>query len=131
MSHLTTLLTTLLPLCALAQEPSLVTDIDHAKWQHDSDDPPGGESSILRMDRQTGAMEFLARYPAGFAFKTHSHKANERFVLLLGRARVESGATTTEITSGGFAYFPKGTPHSITCTSETPCTFYLYWDAKP
>ncbi len=110
---------------------ALITDIEHARWQHDADDPPGGESAILRTDQRTGAMEFLARYPAGFAFKTHAHKANERFILLQGKARVESGATTTEITAGGFAYLPKGTAHRITCASATPCTFYLFWDAKP
>ena len=125
------LLALLLPAWAQAPDRALVTDADHAKWQHDSDDPPGGESSILRMDRQTGGMEFLARYPGGFAFKPHSHKANERFVLLRGRAEVATGDAKTEIGAGGFAYFPKGQTHNISCAPAEPCTFYLFWDAKP
>ena len=131
MKAFASLLTLLLPLWAQAPDRPLVIDMEHTKWQHGSDDPPGGESSMLRVDRQTGAMEFLARYPGGFAFKPHTHKANERFVLLQGRAAVELGGMKTEITASGFAYFPKGQLHNITCVSTTPCTFYLYWDASP
>jgi len=121
----------LFPLWAQAPDRPLAVSAGQAKWQHDSDDPPGGESSVLRMDRQTGAMEFLARYPGGFALKAHSHKANERFVLLQGTTVVEFDGVKTEIAASGFAYFPKGQSHAIQCVSATPCTFYLYWDAKP
>jgi quercetin dioxygenase-like cupin family protein len=122
--------------CASAQTPSptpkaVVVNSREAKWQHDSDDPPGGESLVLRMDRQTGGMEFFARYPAGFAFKPHSHKANERYLLFEGRVVVETGGEKTTIDPGGFAYFPAGTVHSISCTSTTPCMWYLGWDGKP
>ncbi len=108
-----------------------VVNSREAKWQHDADDPPGGESLVLRMDRKTGAMEFFARYPAGFAFKTHAHKANERFLLIEGKASIEVGDAKTSIDPGGFAYFPAGQVHRISCVSSTPCVWYLAWDAKP
>jgi quercetin dioxygenase-like cupin family protein len=116
---------------AQAPDGPVVVDLASASWQHDPDDPPGGESSILRMDRQSGGMEFLARYPGGFAFKPHSHKANERFILFGGRAAVEAGGVKTTIGPAGFAYFPKNQIHSVACVSSEPCTWYLQWDGKP
>jgi quercetin dioxygenase-like cupin family protein len=117
----------------LAQTTPVATKIvnsSDAKWQHDSDDPPGGESLILRMDRATGAMEFMARYPAGFAFKPHAHKANERFLLFEGKASVEAGGATVVLDPGGYAYFPTGQTHSITCVAAARCMFFVAWDAK-
>jgi mannose-6-phosphate isomerase-like protein (cupin superfamily) len=119
---------------AWAQSPAdvpVVVNSHEAKWQHDADDPPGGESLVLRMDRKTGAMEFFARDPPGFAFKTHSHKANERFLLMEGKASVEVGDAKSPVEPGGFAYFPAGQVHRISCVSSTPCMWYLAWDAKP
>ena len=119
------------------QAPSAprIVNPNEVKWQHDADDPPGGESLILRLDRATGAMEFMARYPGGFAFKPHAHKANERFILFEGRAQVRSAmeaeSKPTELGPGGYAYFPTGHTHSITCVSATRCMWYLSWDAKP
>ena len=78
----------------------MVVNSHDAKWQHDANDPPGGESLVLRTDRKTGAMEFFARYPAGFAFKPHAHKANERFMLMEGKAAVEVGDAKTRNRSG-------------------------------
>jgi uncharacterized cupin superfamily protein len=117
----------------IAQAPDRAITINSAtaKFQHDSDDPPGGESLMVRMDRHTGAMEFFARYPAGFAFKPHAHKANERFILFEGRVQTESGGTKTTLDPGGFAYFPAGQTHSLTCVSTVKCMWYLAWDAKP
>jgi len=118
---------------AMAQTaaPAIVVNSRGAKFQHDSDDPPGGESLMLKMDKQTGAMEFFARYPAGFAFKPHAHKANERFMLLEGRASVEANGAMTTLDPSGFAFFPAGQTHKISCISSTPCMWYLAWDAKP
>jgi mannose-6-phosphate isomerase-like protein (cupin superfamily) len=131
MKLLPILLVLMAGLRAQAPDQALVIDLDHVKWQHDSDDPPGGESAILRMDRQTGAMEFLARYPGGFAFKPHSHQANERFILFRGQASIEVDGKKTLFGESGIAYFPKGQVHKITCTSKGPCTWYLNWDGKP
>jgi mannose-6-phosphate isomerase-like protein (cupin superfamily) len=114
-----------------ASENSVVVNSRDSKWQHDADDPPGGESLILRMDKKTGAMEFFARYPAGFAFKPHAHKANERFILMEGKATIEVGDAKTGLDPGGFAYFPAGQTHRISCVSSTACMWYLAWDGKP
>jgi len=119
-------------LCAqtVADQPVIV-NAREAKFQHDSDDPPGGESLMLRMDKKTGGMEFFARYPAGYAFKPHQHKSNERFLLLEGTATVDSGGKKTQLQPGGFSYFPAGTMHSHTCGAESKCMWYLMWDGKP
>ena len=113
-----------------ADHPVTVNSRD-AKFQHDSDDPPGGESLMIRMDRKTGAMEFFARYPAGFTFKPHSHKANERFMLLEGRVAVEAGGSKTTLDPGGFVFMPAGQTHGLSCVSTEKCMWYLAWDGKP
>jgi len=114
-----------------AAPPAIIVNSREAKFQHDSDDPPGGESLMLKMDKQTGAMEFFARYPAGFAFKPHAHKANERFMLLEGRATVEANGATRDLDPSGFAFFPAGQTHKISCVSASACMWYLAWDGKP
>jgi mannose-6-phosphate isomerase-like protein (cupin superfamily) len=126
----------LLLFCVTARTQSsaggaVVVNSHNAKWTHDSGDPPGAESLDLRTDVKTGAAEFFARYPGGFAFKPHSHKANERFMLVEGRAAVEVGDVKTSLDPGGFAYFPAGQTHKISCVSSTPCMWYLGWDGRP
>ena len=119
---------------APAQAPPdapVVVNSREATWRHESDDPPGGESLMLRMDRQTGAMEFFARNPAGYTLKPHSHKANERLLLMEGRAMVQAGEKKTNLDPGGFAYFPAGQVHSVTCDAGSRCVFYVAWDRKP
>jgi len=110
---------------------AVVVNSHQATWQHEADDPPGGESLMLRMDRETGAMEFFARNPAGYSLKPHSHKANERLLLMEGRAVVQASEKKTNLDPGGFAYFPAGQVHSVTCDSGSRCVFYVAWDRKP
>ena len=126
----------LLLFCVAARTQSstggaVVVNSHDAKWTHYPNDPPGAESVDLRTDGQTGATEFFARYPGGFAFKPHSHKANERFMLMEGRAAIEVGDVKSSLDPGGFAFFPAGQTHKISCVSTTPCMWYLGWDGKP
>lgn len=114
-----------------ASDRAVVVNSRDGKFKHDSDDPPGAESLMLRMDKASGAMEFFSRYPAGFTFKAHAHKSNERFMLLEGRVTVEVGGAKTTLEAGGFSYIPAGQTHSLSCTSTTKCLWYLAWDGKP
>jgi mannose-6-phosphate isomerase-like protein (cupin superfamily) len=110
---------------------AVVVNSHNAKWTRDPKDPPGAESLDLRTDAKTGATEFFARYPGGYAFKPHSHKANERFMLIESRAAIEVGDVMSTLDPGGFAYFPAGQTHKISCVSSTPCMWYLGWNGKP
>jgi len=69
---------------------AIITNLADAKWTHETG---GSESVTLREDPQTGAMELLARYPAGHVFAPHWHSVNERIVLLEGRLSLKQGDT--------------------------------------
>src|SRR5689334_1100559 len=109
-----------------ATEKSVVANLATSKWTHDSGDPPGSESVLLREDAASGAMELLVRYPAGHVFAPHWHSSNERVILLEGRMSV-NGAT---LEPGGYAFLPAREVQRMSCTSSTRCSFYVHWDAK-
>lgn len=111
-------------------DEAVVVNSREANWQHDPDDPPGGESLTLRTDKKTGATEFFAKYPAGYESKPHTHKVNERLLLTSGQMSVETGGKKTVLDAGGFAYVPAGQMHRISCVSAVPCVWYLAWDGK-
>jgi anti-sigma factor ChrR (cupin superfamily) len=95
------------------------------KWESSKD----SESSTLREDPKSGATELFARYPAGHIFPPHWHSANERIVLIEGRISIENHGTQRFIEPGGYAYLPAREVQSMTCASQTRCSFYVFWDA--
>lgn len=96
-----------------------------AKWDAAT---RGSESVTLREDKQSGATELLARYPAGHVFPPHWHSANEWIVLIEGRIAIEDGAQKRYVEPGGYAYLPAHQIQKMTCASETRCSFYVFWD---
>jgi quercetin dioxygenase-like cupin family protein len=110
---------------AFAQPAAVVIpDLATAKWEKD-------DSILLRQDAKTGAMELLVRYPGGKKLATHAHKSTEHMVLIEGKMTIHiAAAGPATLTPGGVAIVPAGTPHSITCSSDTRCTFYLAWDPR-
>ena len=96
------------------------------KWEASAD---GSESATLREDPKTGAVELFARYPAGHVFPPHWHSANERIVLIEGRLSIEDSDAQRLIEPGGYAYLPATEVQSMTCASQTRCSFYVFWDA--
>ncbi len=96
------------------------------KWEAS---PDGSESATLREDPKTGAIELFARYPAGHVFPPHWHTANERIVLLEGRLSIEDSDAQRLIEPGGYAYLPSTQVQRMACTSQTRCSFYVFWDA--
>jgi anti-sigma factor ChrR (cupin superfamily) len=111
-------------------EKMVVVNQAENKWQHDPGDPPRSESIVLREDAKTAGIELLARYPAGHVFPPHWHSANERIVLLEGRLSIKNGNTVEYLERGGFAYLPAKELQRMACVSQTPCSFYVYWDGK-
>src|SRR6266567_550395 len=86
---------------------AITANLAEAKWTHDAGDPPGSETVMLREDPKTGAMELLARYPAGHVFAPHWHSVNERIVVLEGKLSVKVGeGAETSLDPGGFAFLP-------------------------
>jgi hypothetical protein len=96
------------------------------KWESSAN---GSESATLREDTKTGAIELLARYPAGHVFKPHWHSANERIVLIEGRISIEDAGAKRFIEPGGYAYLPAREVQAMICASQTRCSFYVFWDA--
>src|ERR1051325_5207188 len=91
-------------LCSQTGPGAVTANLAEAKWTHDAGDPPGSESVMLREDAKTGAMELLARYPAGHVFAPHWHSANERIVLLEGRISLKQNEGERFLDAGGFAF---------------------------
>ena len=115
----------------LAVAQSVVTNMAGAKWVHDKGDPPGVENVFLRQDAQTGGMELLVRFPAGHVLTPHWHSVNERIVVLEGKLSVKVGSgAATSLDPGGFAFLPAKEVQHLACTSESRCSFYIYWDGK-
>ena len=106
---------------------AIVANLADAHWTHEAG---GSESVILREDPRTGAMELLARYPAGHVFPPHWHGVNERIILLEGRLSPKQDGRERFLDPGGFAYLPAREVQRLSCVSQTRCTFYAYWDGK-
>jgi quercetin dioxygenase-like cupin family protein len=117
-------------LCQPASNTAVLSNLATAKWVHDKGDPPGSTNVLLREDAKTGAMELLVRYPAGHVFRPHWHSANERIILLEGRLSLAQPDGEKFLDPGGYAYLPAKEVQRLSCVSKTPCTWYIYWDAK-
>ena len=110
---------------------AILTNLDTAKWEHEKGDPPGSEAVMLRQDAQTHGMELLVRFPGGHVIAPHSHDSNERIIVLEGRLTLRQDTRETVLKTGGFAFLPAREVQHLSCSSETPCTFYLAWDGDP
>ncbi len=109
---------------------TIVVNSDTARWSREQGDPPGVESVTLREDSATGAMELLARYPAGHLFAPHWHSSNERMVVLEGRMSLRNNGNEQFLDAGGYAFLPAKEVQRMACVSKTRCTFYVFWDGK-
>ena len=89
------------------------------------------QSTVLREDPVTGALELLVSYPAGHAFAPHSHDSNERIILLEGRLLLRHAGREDNLNPGGYAFLPKGEVQRLSCVSQTRCVFYVSWDGNP
>jgi quercetin dioxygenase-like cupin family protein len=116
---------------AVAGDKMVIENSATAKWTHDKGDPPGSDGVVLRMDSQTGGLELLARYPAGYVFPVHYHDSNERMILIEGRLSVKEGEAVRYIEPGGYAFLPAKQVQKLACVSQSRCVFYVAWDGKP
>jgi glyoxylate utilization-related uncharacterized protein len=121
---------TLAPLAALTMYAAVVNP-GTAKWTHESRDPAGAESVVLRENPKSGALELFARYPAGHVFTPHWHDSNERIVLMEGRLSLGGDEGESFLEPGGYAFLPARKVQRLACVSKTRCSFYVYWDGSP
>src|SRR5262245_22223089 len=128
---LTQLLLTFTGLVLAADSNAVIANLDSAQWSHEKGDPPGSEGVMLRMDKATGGMELLVRFPAGHVIAPHFHESNERIIVLEGQLTLRQDSGAKEINAGGYAYLPAREVQRLSCSSKTRCTFYLAWDGKP
>jgi quercetin dioxygenase-like cupin family protein len=106
-------------------EGRIIVNPAEAKWEASK---AKSESTTLREDAKTGAIELFARYPAGHVFTPHWHDSNERIVLIEGRILMEEKDHKKFLEAGGYAYLPAHKVQRMTCVSDTRCSFYVYWD---
>ena len=108
-----------------------VVNLDTANWTHDKGSPDGSEGVMVHSDAATGGMDLLVRFPAGHVIPAHFHDSNERIFVAEGQLTLREDAGDTVLKSGGFAFLPARQIQRLSCSSKTPCTFYLSWDGKP
>ncbi|HEY4902303.1 MAG TPA: DUF4437 domain-containing protein [Candidatus Sulfotelmatobacter sp.] len=113
-----------------ASQQVIVASPNDAKWESESHNPNSSQSATLREDPQTGGIEILVRYPAGFVFPPHWHSANERIILLEGKLSIAREGKDVYLEPGGYAFLPAKETQKIACVSQTRCMFYIYWDSK-
>jgi quercetin dioxygenase-like cupin family protein len=106
-------------------EGRIIVNPGEAKWEASKGK---SESTTLREDAKTGAVELFARYPAGHVFAPHWHDSNERIVLIEGKMLMEEKDSKKFLEPGGYAYLPAHKVQRMTCASDTRCSFYVYWD---
>jgi mannose-6-phosphate isomerase-like protein (cupin superfamily) len=70
-------------------------------------------------DGRVSAAEFLM--PAQFGPPLHIHRAEDELLQILeGHVRVVCGDTDVVLDSGGFAYLPRGVPHTFWVQGDEP-----------
>jgi quercetin dioxygenase-like cupin family protein len=110
---------------------AIVTNLDTAKWAHESGDAPGSEGVTLHEDAATGGMDLLVRYPAGHVIPAHFHDSNERIFVAEGQLILRQENGDNPIKTGGFAFLPAREVQRLSCGTLSGCTFYISWDGKP
>jgi quercetin dioxygenase-like cupin family protein len=107
---------------------AIVINLNSANWVHEKN---GADSVEIHSDLATGATDLLVRYPAGHVIAPHFHDSNERVFVAEGQLTLARENGNTAIDAGGFAFLPAHEVQRLSCTSSSPCSFYLSWDGKP
>jgi quercetin dioxygenase-like cupin family protein len=70
-------------------------------------------------DARVGAAEFV--FPPGFGPPLHTHHAEDEILQVLeGALRVVCGDVDSTLEWGGFAYLPRGVPHTFQVDGDAP-----------
>ena len=89
------------------------------EWKTDPFDPRRASALLVGDPTKPGAYAVRFRAPAGYAIGLHVHPdEDEQLTVVSGAIRwstgnVGSGAPVHELTAGGFAFAPAGTPHRV------------------
>lgn len=88
--------------------------------------PKGAEMQVLMGDPAKGPADYYFRVPSNYTFPWHFHTPIEKLFMDAGTLRWEMRDKTERTTDAGdYVYIPSRSAHRVTCTSSTPCLFYL------
>ena len=122
----------LLPLVTARAEPSahgVVTPLAAAKLSQDTD-VECLQIALETGDPDTGPSTFLLTAAPGCAVEAHYHTAGEQLIVVHGLLVTGmEGTPPTPLGPGGFAAMPGKAVHWFTCSSKTPCTMFVLFDA--
>jgi len=82
-------------------------------WSPPTHLPPGAEYHLLRESPKTHGIQAVARFPAGYAVREHTHECDETFVVIRGKLWIKIGDREEVLGPGGFAVLPAGVPHAL------------------
>jgi quercetin dioxygenase-like cupin family protein len=110
-----------------SSEQAVFKTPDAGKWMALPDIfPKGAEMQVLNGDPAKGAAELYFRVPSDYTFPWHFHTPIEKLFIDEGSLVFETrnGGKDT-LDSGDYVYVPARSPHRVTCSSTTPCLFFL------
>ena len=90
-------------------------------WKASGSLPPGAEYHLIYEDKNTHAIETLARFPSGYALPPHSHTSDETLLIITGKLLVEINGQTTALEAGSYAVIPSGTVHALKASGWKGC----------
>ena len=90
---------------------------------------PGARSAVLWGDPKTGAFGALRSLTAGTEIPLHSHRFEQKVVIVAGTVAVTvAGLDTQDLGPGSYAFIPRGVPHRARCREGADC---LYLEEEP
>lgn len=85
--------------------------------------PKGARMALVYGDPATGPYAQFVKIPKGYVFRPHFHSQNEWVTIISGRMAAGFGtemdmSAGKELSAGGFAFIPTGTPHWAVAKSD-------------
>ncbi|SEE29736.1 cupin domain-containing protein [Jiangella alba] len=85
---------------------------------------PTGDTVVVKADTETTGgsltvLEFLVEAKSGPALHTHA-RDDELWFVLDGEFRFRTGERLTQVSAGGLAFGPRGTPHCFQNVGDAP-----------
>ena len=91
--------------------------------------PKGCSLTVLHGDPAKPNADAFVKLPAGSKVANHWHTSAERMVLVSGELVMSyEGQKPITLKTGSYAYGPPKRPHSVHCTSKSPCVLFIAFE---
>jgi quercetin dioxygenase-like cupin family protein len=104
-------------------EDAQVAQLKDAKWAPPKAPqiPPGAMVSPIATDPASGGSVGYAKFPAGYAFPSHTHSATEYSTVVSGKVRFTLDGKAYDLEPGSYIVIPPKTHHQLQCGAGAEC----------